>query len=228
MRSFGEIWQSTIFQKWVMAVTGILLVLFLIAHVSGNLLIFVGPEAMNSYALGLKELLHGAGIWIARLGLIAMFGLHIRAGIILSARNRASKGIRNAKFEPRASSLASRTMIYSGLLIVAYVLYHLAHFTWGAVHSEFYSYVDDMGRHDVYRMVVESFRQPSIVVAYVVAMVVTGLHLNHAIASAFQTLGVSHPRYTPLIRMIGPILGAALALGFMSVPLAVLAGWVGG
>lgn len=228
MRSFGEVWKSTVFQKWVMAVTGILLVLFLVGHLTGNLLIFLGPDAMNSYALGLKELLHGAGIWVARLGLIVMFVLHIRAGIILSARNRASKGIRNTKTEPRASTVASRSMIYTGLLIVVYVLYHLAHFTWGAVHPEFYSYVDAAGRHDVYRMVVESFRQPAIVVAYVVAMVVTGMHLNHAIASAFQTLGVSHPRFTPLIRSVGPLVGAGLALGFMSVPLAILLGLVGG
>ena len=228
MRSFGEVWRSTIFQKWVMAITGILLVLFLVGHLSGNLLIFLGPDAMNGYAQGLRDLFHGAAIWIVRLGLILVFILHIRAGIILSARNRASKGQKNMKVEPRKSSVASRTMTYTGILIAVYALYHLAHFTWGAVHSDFYQYTDELGRHDVYRMVILSFQQPVIVAAYVIAMIVTGLHLNHAISSAFQTLGVNHPRYTPLINSVGPALGILLVLGFISVPLAIAFGLVGG
>lgn len=228
MRSFGEVWRSTIFQKWVMAITGILLVLFLVGHLSGNLLIFLGPDAMNGYAVGLRELFHGGALWIARLGLIVMFVLHVRAGIILSQRNRKAKGVRNQKFEARSSTVASRSMLYTGLLVLFYVVYHLAHFTWGAAHSEFYHFTDALGRHDVYRMVVESFRQPTIVAAYVLAMAVTGLHLNHAIASAFQTLGVSHPRYTPLIKLAGPAISIGLVLGFLSVPLAIAFGVVGG
>ena len=117
-------------------------------------------------------------------------------------------------------------MIYTGLLILFYVIYHLAHFPNGVVHAEFFAYTDSLGRHDVYRMVVESFQQPVITATYVLAMIVTGFHLNHAISSAFQTLGISHPRYTPLIRKIGPLVGIFLVIAFSSVPIAIIAGLV--
>lgn len=226
MRSFGELWRSTIFQKWVMAVTGILLVGFLVGHLSGNLLIFLGPEAINEYAVGLRELLHGVAIWVMRAGILLAFVFHIRAGIILSARNRAATASKYSKVERRSSTVASRTMTYTGLLIAIYVLYHLAHFTWGTAHPDVYHFTDAAGRHDVYRMVVESFKDPVLTALYVVAMIITGLHLNHAISSAFQTLGINHPRYTPMIRMAGPALGIALVLGFLSVPLAIMFGMV--
>ena len=228
MRSFGEVWRSTIFQKWVMAITGILLVLFLVGHLSGNLLIFLGADAMNGYAQGLRDLFHGSALWVARIGLVVMFVLHIRAGIILAKLNRTAKGQRNTRFEARSSSVASRTMLYTGMLIFVYLIYHLAHFTWGVAHADYYQYTDALGRHDVFRMVVESFQQPMIVAAYVVAMIVTGFHLNHAVTSAFQTLGVNHPRYTPLIKTAGPALGILLVLGFVSAPLAIAFGLVGG
>ena len=226
MRSFGEVWKTTIFQKWVMAVTGILLVGFLVGHVSGNMLIFLVSDAMNGYAEGLRELLHGTGLIAARLGLIVIFILHIWSGVKLARLNRASKGPKNSKTVSDSSSMASRTMIYSGFLILFYVIYHLAHFTNGMVHTEFFAYTDSLGRHDVYRMVVESFQQPVITITYVIAMIVTGFHLNHAISSAFQTLGISHPRYTPIIRMIGPLVGMLLVIAFSTVPIAIIAGLV--
>ena len=226
MRSFAQIWQSTIVQKWVMAITGIMMIGFLVGHLSGNLLIFLGPEAMNQYAVDLREILHGAAVWGLRIAMLVALVLHVRAGIILSMRNKASKGQKNSKFVATKSTVASRTMAYTGILILVYVIYHLAHFTWGGVHSEYYSFTDAAGRHDVYRMVIESFQQPVISVTYIIAMIVSGLHLNHAIKSAFQTLGVNHPRYTPLINSIGPALGLLLVLGFISIPVAILTGVV--
>ncbi|NQW30268.1 MAG: succinate dehydrogenase cytochrome b subunit [Ignavibacteria bacterium] len=226
MQPLLAIWNSTIFQKWVMAVTGIVLVGFLAGHLSGNLLIFLGPDHMNAYGVELRELLHGSVIWVTRIGLLLAFVLHVRAGIVLAARNRKSTGVSNSKVTNKTSTIASRTMVYSGLLILFYVIYHLAHFTWGLAHTEYYSYVDSLGRHDVYRMVVESFRNPVIVATYSLAMIVTGLHLNHAISSAFQTLGINNRRINGLIRSAGPIVGIALVLGFLSVPLSVVFGLV--
>ncbi|RPI67696.1 MAG: succinate dehydrogenase cytochrome b subunit [Ignavibacteriae bacterium] len=226
MRSFGELWRTTIFQKWVMAVTGIFLVLFLAGHLAGNLLVFLGPDAINEYAVGLRELFHGAAIWVMRAGILLAFVLHIRAGIILAGRNRAATASSYSKVERRSSTVASRSMAYTGVLIAVYVLYHLAHFTWGTAHPDVYNFTDAAGHHDVYRMVVASFQQPLLTALYTIAMIVTGLHLNHAISSAFQTLGVSHPRYTRLIRMAGPMLGIVLVLGFLSVPLAIMFGMV--
>ncbi len=234
MRSFGEIWRSNIFQKWVMAITGLLLVLFLIGHLSGNLLLFLGPEAMNAYAHGLRELFHGASLWIARLGLLFAFGLHIWAAIRLTQRNASARPSKYVKTEPRTSTLASRSMAISGLSLLVYLIYHLAHFTWGLAHAQHYAgqpewtYTLESGAvvPDVYRMMVSSFQEPLIVVVYALAMILLGLHLNHAISSAFQTLGVTNQRLRPLVRTTGPLLGAALTLGFLSLPFVVVAGLV--
>lgn len=232
MRSLAELWGSTIARKWIMAVTGIGLVLFLFGHLAGNMLLFVGPEAMNTYAYDLKHLLHGAGIWLARGGLLLFAVLHIWSAFTLTRRIRAARPQGYARTEHRTSTIASRSMALSGLLILSYVLYHLAHFTWGAVHSEWYEGTYTLANgtivHDVYGMVVASFQQPLISVLYMVAMVFTGMHLHHAIQSAVQTLGISHPRYTPMIRTGGKVLAIVLAVGFGSLPLTILLGLVGG
>ncbi|MBI2793608.1 MAG: succinate dehydrogenase cytochrome b subunit [Ignavibacteria bacterium] len=226
MRRLIEVWRSTVFQKWVMAITGVMLGGFLLAHLAGNLLIFVGADDMNAYAVELRELLHGSAIWVMRAVLVISLVLHVRAGIVLAQRNRTASGGRYAVTSYQRSTLASRSMLLTGLLILSYVLYHLAHFTFGAIHTEYYHYIDSMGRHDVYRMVVESFRQPVITILYVVAVIVTGFHLQHAIASAFQTLGINHPRYSPSIKMGGTLLSILIVIGFISVPMAIIFGLV--
>ena len=231
MKAFGDIWRSNLFQKWLMAVSGVLLVLFLLGHLSGNLLVFLGPDHINEYAHGLRTMGHGIVIWVVRLGLLSFFILHISAAITLARRNRQARPEKYSRVESRASTLASRSMLYSGLLLLTYVLYHLAHFTWGALHSEFYAQptydivvggVVTATVPDVYTMVVKSFQQPVIAVLYILSMVMVGLHLNHAIASAFQTLGVTNRRFVPIIRQIGPALSIIIALGFSSVPLAII------
>ncbi|MBU3698686.1 MAG: succinate dehydrogenase cytochrome b subunit [Candidatus Kapabacteria bacterium] len=231
MKAFGEIWRSNLFQKWLMAITGLLLVLFLLGHLSGNLLVFLGPAHLNEYAHGLRTMGHGAVLWGARLGLLAFFILHVSSAITLSRRNRQARPQKYVKVEARSSTLASRTMLYSGLLLISYVLYHLAHFTWGAVHSQHYaqvSYILPSGEvvPDVYTMVVKSFSEPLIVILYLLSMVMVGLHLNHAISSAFQTMGVTNRRIMPLVRVGGPALSVIIALGFSAVPLAIILGFV--
>lgn len=226
MRTFGELWRSTILTKWVMAITGVLIVLFLIGHLSGNLLVFVGEDAMNEYGVWLRSLGHGTLLWVVRLGLVAVFVLHVVSAIRLSAMNRAARPISYARTQSMKSTVASKTMLLSGLLILVYGIYHLAHFTWGLTNPDFYNQTDALGRHDVYHMVIASFREPVIVVIYLLAMVLTGLHLNHAISSAMQTLGVNHPKYVTIIRRLGVGLSIAIAVGFSSVPLGVVAGIV--
>ena len=234
MRAFGDVWRSNIFQKWVMAITGLLLVLFLIGHLSGNLLIFLGPEHMNEYGHSLRTMVHGAAIWLVRGGLLVVFILHVWSAIRLTQRNRAARPEKYAKVDSRTSTLASRSMALSGLLILVYALYHLAHFTWGSAHSQFYAgqkgweyaLADGTIVPDVYRMVLASFHEPLITAVYILAMVLLGLHLNHAVASAFQTLGLTNKRIVPVIRFVGPILGIGVAIGFCSVPLSIIAGLV--
>lgn len=230
MRSFKTLWGSSIFSKWVMAISGIAWVGFLVGHLSANLLIFLGPDHLNAYGADLRALAHGSAIWIARSGLLVFFVLHVVTAIRLSRKNMAATTQSYAKKSPKRSTLASRTMLLTGLLILTYIGYHLAHFTWGLAHHEYYegTYTLPDGRvvHDVYSMLIGSFSEPLIAALYILGMVIIGLHLNHAISSAVQTVGISHPRYVSIIRNAGVGLSVALALGFMSVPLAVLTGLV--
>lgn len=226
MRSFGELWRSTIITKWVMAITGIMIVGFLMAHVSGNLLIFAGPDAMNEYGVWLREIGHGILIWLFRIGLLAAFVLHIWSGIRMAALNRAARPVGYKKFENRTASVASRTMLLTGLLILVYAVYHLAHFTWGLAHANYYRGMDALGRADVYTMVIQSFRDPLIVVIYLVSMIVVGMHLNHGINSALQTLGMNHPKYNTLLINGSRGLSVLLVLAYSSIPLAIVFGFV--
>ena len=234
MRAFGDVWRSNIFQKWLMASTGLLLVLFLIGHLSGNLLMFLGPEHMNEYGHSLREMLHGSAIWVVRGGLLLSFILHIWSAIVLTQRNRKARPEKYVKTSPQTSTLASRSMAISGLLMLIYVLYHLAHFTFGGVHAQFfagqpgwqYALADGTLVPDVYKMVLASFKEPLITVLYLLAMVLLGMHLSHAVASVFQTLGVTNRRITPIIKVAGPLLGIGLALGFSSVPISIIVGLV--
>jgi len=233
MRSFGELWRSTIITKWVMAITGILIVGFLLAHVSGNLLIFAGRAAMNEYGVWLRELGHGTLIWALRVGLLVAFVLHIWSGIRMAALNRAARPVGYKQFKNRTSSLPARTMLLTGVLILLYAGYHLAHFTWGIAHPEYYHGIEEynngfqtLTRPDIYTMVIQSFQQPLIVVIYLLSMVVVTMHLNHAINSAFQTLGINHPKYNTLLINGSRGLSVLIFLAYSSIPVAILTGFV--
>jgi succinate dehydrogenase / fumarate reductase cytochrome b subunit len=214
--------RSSLGSKYLMALTGFIGYGFLIGHIAGNLLLFAGPDAMNSYAVGLRELPF-QGLWIARFVLIAAVVIHIFTAIRLKAANRAARPIAYAKDATRQATQASRTMALTGALVFFYILYHLAHFTWHWVSYDG-PYVDSLGRPDVYTMVVESFQQPLISLIYVVAMVIVGLHVSHGAQSMFQSLGINHPLYNRAIRVAPPAIGWVVAVAGISLPLAVLVG----
>lgn len=190
---------------------------FVVAHLSGNLLIFAGRDAINAYS----EWLHskGALLWVARLGLLAMVGLHIFFTIKLNIHNKNARPVAYAKKSYTKAKAASRSMVLSGLVLLSYIVYHLAHLTFRVTNPEF-------AQLDVYTMLVSSFKSPMVSFSYVVGMVLLGAHLSHGISSLFQTLGLNHPKYNSMIRAIGPILGVVLALGFSSIPVSVLLGLV--
>lgn len=213
---------SSIGLKVLMAVTGVGLVLFLVAHLLGNLQLFLGQAAFNDYAAFLKSI--PGPLWAARIGLIVFFVLHIVTAIKLSRQNSASRPQEYAYQNTVQASVASRTMLKSGMLILAFVVYHLLHFTLGAAHSEYFHLTDSLGRHDVYSMVVRSFQQPEISAAYILLLLFVGFHLSHAIPSFFRTLGFYHPAYTHMIDRGGRALSALIALGYISIPVSVLAG----
>lgn len=218
-------WKSSIGGKVIMAVTGVLLFLFLIGHLAGNLLLLKGAEAMNGYAAWLKA--NPTLIWTVRAGLLAVFVLHVATGIRLSRVNRDARGVGYTYEDTVQASYASRSMLLSGLVVLAFVLYHLLHFTFGVTNPGHYQRVDELGRHDVYAMVVLGFSEPGIVAAYVLAMVLLFLHLVHGLPSLLQTIGINEDRWTPLLHKLAFLLAIAIAAGNVFIPLAVLTGMVG-
>lgn len=217
--------RSSIGKKIVMSVSGILLIGFIVSHLVGNLLIFLGPEAINTYAKKLLDL--GPGLWVMRIGLIAVVIVHIVTSIQISADNRRARPVRYAQVHHQESTLSGRTMMLSGLMLLAFIVYHLLHFTFQIVHPEVAHLVDAAGRHDVYTMVVESFRQPLITGVYVIAMVLLGMHLSHGIGSAFQTLGINTDGKDSKYIFVGRIVGLALALGYIAIPVSIFFGIIG-
>ena len=200
-----------------MAVTGVILFGFVLGHLIGTLQVFLGPEAMNGYAVFLREFLHGTGLWIARLGLLAAVVLHIWAATSLTLESRAARPVGYREQKWRESTYASRTMRWSGVIVLVFVVYHLMHFTFGNAHPSFIE-------GDVYHNFIAGFRSVPVSLFYIFAMILLGLHLRHGLWSMFQTLGVSHPRYMRMAHVGAWIFAVLIVLGNILFPLAVLAG----
>jgi succinate dehydrogenase / fumarate reductase cytochrome b subunit len=210
---------SSIGKKVVMAVTGLILFLFVLGHMIGNLQVYLGPEALNHYGVLLRQLLHGAGLWLVRLVMLAAVSLHIWAATSLTLESRRARpeGYREQKW--KESTYASRTMRWGGVIILLFVIYHLLHFTTGTVHPNFIE-------GDIYHNFVVGFQSVPASLFYIFAMVALGFHLRHGVWSMFQTLGVSHPRYIRMAHTAAWIFAALIVAGNISFPLAVLAGIV--
>ncbi len=282
--------KSTLLSKVVMAVTGVILVLFLIGHCVGNMQIFIGQETFNRYAHFLQGL--GELLWIIRIVLFVCLVLHIITSIRLKWLNYQAKG---QKYEVKSfmkAKLTGRTMIWTGILVAAFLTYHLLHFTVGMIDSDNFSksnmeyykgevviaedkVLDDDGnvvgekcemtaeeckkvcqdknvkccegvvcaegkaykmdddvilffRPDAYSMVIKSFRQPFYAISYIILVIFVGFHLSHAIQSAFQTLGLNHPKYNSFFRAIGPWLSTILVICYILIPITIWSGLVGG
>ncbi len=211
---------STVGQKIVMAVTGIMLVLFVIGHMIGNLQVFLGAEALNHYGELLRELLHGGFIWIARGTLLAAVVLHIWAATATTLGSWKARPIgyrRRQKYIE--STYASRTMRWGGPILAIFIVYHLLHFTTGQAHSDFI-------HGDIYHNVITGFSVWWISAFYIFAMLVLGLHLWHGVWSMLQTLGLSHASYNPLRMGIAWLVTLVVVVGNISIPVAVLTGYV--
>jgi len=273
-----------------MAVTGVILVLFLIGHCVGNMQVFIGQETFNRYAHFLQGL--GELLWVIRIVLLVCLVLHIITSIRLKWLNYQAKG---QKYEVKnfvKAKLTGRTMIWTGILVVAFLVYHLLHFTVGVIDSDNFSknkmeyykgevviaenkvldndgnvvgekckmtaeeckkacssdkskccenvvcsegkcYTKDddvvfFSRPDAYSMVLKSFRQPVYAISYIILVIFVGFHLSHAIQSAFQTLGLNHPKYNCFFRALGPWLSTILVICYISIPITIWFGLVGG
>lgn len=206
---------SAIGLKIVMAATGIALSLFVLVHMAGNLQVFLGAEAMDAYGAALKK--YPPVLWGARIGLVAMAAAHVAAFIALTKRSRAARPVGYRKTAHRESTFASRSMRLTGPLLLAFIVYHLLHFTTGTVHPDFHE-----GK--VYANLVTGLRVVPVALFYLLAMACLGLHLFHGVWSLFQTLGSSQPRAASFARKLATVFTIVVVAGFAAIPLAVLAG----
>ena len=218
------LWSSSVGKKILMAVSGVILYGFVFVHMLGNLKVFQGREAFNHYAEGLRTLGapffgYGQLLWILRIILIIALIVHLVAVVQLYRQSKAARRHSYKKFDGLEFSYASRTMLWGGVLLLAYVVYHLLHMTFGTVHPNFIP-------GDAYNNFVVGFQQWPASLAYVVAMVPLGLHLYHGFWSMLQTLGANNPKYNRMRRPTALILSLLIVLLNISFPVAVLLGWV--
>ncbi len=245
---------STVGQKILVGTTGLLLVGFLIGHMVGNLKMFSSPESINKYAYFLKHDL-GALIWVARGGLLALFVTHLVLALRLRLAARAARPVPYRVMKTAQATLQAKTMLWTGVVILAFTVYHLLHFTLGLVHPasaaapddyltqrvnlqqaernlspgsavNYLDLKDDAGRHDVYAMVVAGFRTPYISAIYLVCQVLLLVHLSHGIQSSLQTLGLVGKRFTPAAVALGWAVAGTIFVGNVAIVAAVWAGYV--
>lgn len=242
MNLVGSLFSSSIGRKILMAVTGLILIGFVIGHLVGNLQVFQDPDHINGYAQFLQQL--GPLLWVARIGLLVAVGIHIWAGIALSLENTKARGPEayGVKHTIQAT-LASRTMRLTGIVVLAFLIYHLAHFTIGAAQASTFKEnlkpytmqheyrvagfpVVSAGTqvHDVHSMVILGFQHPIVSLFYILAVGLLSFHLLHGVDSMFQTLGLRSTRWSTGLRTFALIFCLAYFVGNLAIPGAVLAG----
>ncbi|MCB9072629.1 MAG: succinate dehydrogenase cytochrome b subunit [Bdellovibrionaceae bacterium] len=206
-------------RKLIMGVCGGVWALFVFGHMAGNMLILVGAEAYNKYAHAIvtnKPLLYGTEV-----ALLSTLVFHVIFGVVLTLKNKSAREQKYAMTPngEKRTSLASRTMIYHGTIILFFIVYHLITFKYG---KETFVTYDGVQMRDLHSLVVEVFQQPAYVMGYVVCLMLLGWHLSHGVSSLFQTMGLNHPKHTPCIKMLGKVYAVVVTLGFISQPLYVI------
>jgi succinate dehydrogenase / fumarate reductase cytochrome b subunit len=245
-----QIFKSSLGKKYVMAVSGFVLFLFVLGHLAGNLQIFLGREAINHYGHFLQS--NPELIWPARLGLLLMVGLHIWAAAKVSVENKAARPVSYATYLPKGSSYASQTMLMSGAIIFVFIIYHLLHFTvqvksLNGTGQDFRNFSEPgpagavaaassgqptpqsaavaEGRHDIYKMMIVGFHNGWVSAFYIIGMGLLCLHLSHGASSMFQSLGWQNDAYRPLLDKGARVLAFLIFLGYVSIPAAILLGY---
>jgi succinate dehydrogenase / fumarate reductase cytochrome b subunit len=224
MTRVATLFGSTIGRKFVVAVTGLILLLFVLGHMAGNLKIFQGSEKFDHYARFLREVgsplvPYGALLWIVRAVLLVALVLHIVCITQLSVASRRARDVHYHRANDLSFSFASRTLLWGGIVILGFVTYHLMHLTWGLVHPSF-------DHASPYHNVVTGFRAPWVVILYAVALLALGLHLYHGLWSTTQTLAMRWPLVHRWRRPVSGVVAVVLVIGYLLVPVAVAAGWL--
>ena len=209
----------------IVAVTGVVLIAFVVGHLLGNLQIFLGPDWVNSYAEHLREL--GPLLWVIRVFLLLNVLLHIYYTISLAIENRRARPARYKKTSYVKATFASRHMAMSGLIVLAFILYHLAHFTVRVTDPRFLLLkADPLNRYDVYSMMVYGFQNVFVSAFYILGLFLLALHLSHGTSSFFQSLGLNDQKLAPRLATAGRVLAWLIFVGYTSIPVAVLLHWV--
>jgi succinate dehydrogenase / fumarate reductase cytochrome b subunit len=220
-----EFYRSAVGKKWVMAVTGLMLIGFVFFHALGNLKVYLGAEDVNHYGEWLRSLLvpflpRTVLLWLLRGGLIAAFAFHIASAYALTRMNRRARGRGYEQDRDwQAADMAGRTMRWTGVIFALFLLFHLADLTWGTANPDFV-------RGDIYRNFVATFSRPPVAIIYIVANIALGLHLFHGAWSMFQSLGLNNPKWNSLRRSFAMGLAALITAMNVMFPISVLTGFV--
>ena len=211
---------STVGKKILMAITGFLLILFLCVHLLGNSFIYF--NLINAYG----QRLHSVPplVWAARIGMVILFAVHIFFGITLTLENWAARPQAYKVKKSLRATFAGRTMIWTGLVIAAFLIYHILHFAMKVTNPDISQFEDDLGRDDVFRMIVLSFQNVLIAGGYIAALIAVFLHLYHGIQSFVQTFGLNSDASIPVVEKTGGGIAFILFLGYVSIPVAVVLG----
>jgi succinate dehydrogenase / fumarate reductase, cytochrome b subunit len=234
MNIITNVFKSSLGKKYVMAVTGGCLFLFVLGHLAGNLQIFLGREAINRYGYFLQS--NPELIWPARLGLLLMVALHLWSAITLWLENKAARPVGYEVYQPIGSSVASRTMLLGGVMVFVFIVYHLLHYTaqvqyLNFTHQNFAAFMEKLPgqvpaeRHDIYKMMVVGFSKPLVSGFYILGLALLCLHLSHGASSMFQSLGWKNEGYRPCLDRAAQVVAVLIFLGYSSIPVAVLCGF---
>jgi succinate dehydrogenase / fumarate reductase, cytochrome b subunit len=234
MNIITHIFKSSLGKKYIMAVTGCCLFLFVAGHMVGNLQIFGGQEMINRYGQFLQS--NVELLWPVRLTLLAFVALHFWSAVTLSLENKAARPVTYAVYEPVGSSYASRSMLMSGLIVFTFVVYHLLHYTVQVKYlnltgQDFHAFQETLKgqvpaeRHDIFKMMVVGFNNPLVSGFYVLGVGLLCLHLSHGASSMFQSLGWKNEAYRPVLDTAARLVAFVIFLGYISIPVAILLGY---
>ncbi len=214
---------SPIGGKVLMALSGAMIILFLVGHALGNLLIFSSQNSLNTYAYWLQN---SPMLWVFRVTMLLLLVLHSVLAVRIYFQNKSARPIQYEVNTDIQLTLSAKTMIFSGLIILVFIIFHIIHLTLGWMPTTSFEVAQGEKMIDVYANVVRGFQQPAITFLYVISILVIGLHLHHSIKSLFQTLGFHHLNFHQVIDLLAPALIIVLSLAFISIPLAVWFGFL--
>ena len=228
MNIITRIFKSTVGKKFIMAVTGSFLLLFVIGHLVGNLQVFGGPEMINRYGNFLQT--NFELIWPVRVILILYLILHIWSASMLWAENYSARPVAYSVYRPVGSSYASRSMLMGGIIVSIFICYHILHYTaqvtyLNGTHQDFTTFIDPKKQHDIFKMMVVGFNNGWVSAFYIVGIGFLCLHLSHGANSMFQSMGWKKDNYRPLLEKGAVVLAVLIFIGYVSIPVAILLGY---